>query len=123
MMKRSAKGGERSSLHYEGEGVLIHPPYQGVCARHGMEELYVTPGELAQCAGGTVLSEPISDERNGKRCCVSSRTAAYYFKRGESRVTERSAGGWPGEGSGQRWLGRNGGSQRVKGEEVEQFHE
>src|ERR1700733_7321521 len=30
-MNRSAKGGTRSSLHYRGEGVLIHPPYQGVC--------------------------------------------------------------------------------------------
>jgi len=28
----------RSSLHYGGEGVLIHPPYQGVCGRHGTEE-------------------------------------------------------------------------------------
>jgi hypothetical protein len=37
-MNRSAKGGARSSLHYEGEGVLIHPPHQGVCGRHGTEE-------------------------------------------------------------------------------------
>src|SRR6266480_6345892 len=28
----------RSSLHYGGEGVLIHPPHQGVCGRHGTEE-------------------------------------------------------------------------------------
>jgi hypothetical protein len=32
------QGGARSSLHYEGEGVLIHPPHQGVCGRHGTEE-------------------------------------------------------------------------------------
>lgn len=37
-MNRSAKGGARSSLHYEGEGVLIHPPHQGVCGWHGTEE-------------------------------------------------------------------------------------
>ena len=37
-MNRSAKGGTRSSLHYEGEGVLIHPPHQGVCGWHGTEE-------------------------------------------------------------------------------------
>jgi hypothetical protein len=37
-MNRSAKGGARSSLHYGGEGVLIHPPHQGVCGRHGTEE-------------------------------------------------------------------------------------
>jgi hypothetical protein len=37
-MNWSAKGGARSSLHYEGEGVLIHPPHQGVCGWHGTEE-------------------------------------------------------------------------------------
>jgi len=37
-MNRSAQGGTRSSLHYEGEGVLIHPPHQGVCGRHGTEQ-------------------------------------------------------------------------------------
>ena len=37
-MNRSAKGGARSSLQYEGEGVLIHPPHQGVCGWHGTEE-------------------------------------------------------------------------------------
>jgi hypothetical protein len=37
-MNRSAKGGARSSLHYEGEGALIHPPHQGVCGWHGTEE-------------------------------------------------------------------------------------
>jgi hypothetical protein len=45
-MNRSAKGGVRSSLHYGGEGDLIHPPHQGVCGRHGMEDLSVTPGGL-----------------------------------------------------------------------------
>jgi hypothetical protein len=44
-MNRSAKDGERSSLHYEGEGVLIHPSYQGVCGRHGMEDGQVTHGD------------------------------------------------------------------------------
>ena len=61
MTKWSAKGGARSSLHYGGEGVLIHPPHQGVCTRHGTEELCVTPGELAWSAGGTAESEPISE--------------------------------------------------------------
>ena len=28
----------RSSLHHEGEGVLIHPPDQGDCGWHGTEE-------------------------------------------------------------------------------------
>ena len=33
MMNRSAKDGARSSRHYGGEGVLIHPSNQGVCER------------------------------------------------------------------------------------------
>jgi hypothetical protein len=37
-MNRSAKDGERSSPHYWGEGVLIHPSHQGVCWRHDTED-------------------------------------------------------------------------------------
>jgi hypothetical protein len=37
-MNRSAKDGARSSLHYGGEGVLIHPSNQGVCGWHGVED-------------------------------------------------------------------------------------
>src|SRR6266853_1267362 len=59
-MNRSAKGGVRSSLHYGGEGILIHPPHQGVCGRHGREEQGVTSGGLAESPGGTGVSEPIS---------------------------------------------------------------
>ena len=59
-MNRSAKGGARSSLHYGDEGVLIHPPYQGVCGRHGMEEQRVTSGELAESPVGIGVSGPIS---------------------------------------------------------------
>jgi hypothetical protein len=61
-MNRSAKGGARSSLHYGGEGVLIHPSNQGVCGWHGREDQCVTPGGLMGFAGGTVISNPI----NGK---------------------------------------------------------
>ena len=61
MMNRSAKGGARSSPHYGGEGVLIHPPYQGVCGRHGTEEQHVTSGELTESPGDTGVSEPISE--------------------------------------------------------------
>ena len=59
-MNRSAKGGARSSLHYEGEGVLIHPPHQGVCGRHGTEEQRVSSGELAESLVGIGVSGPIS---------------------------------------------------------------
>lgn len=59
-MNRSAKGGARSSLHYGGEGVLIHPPHQGVCGRHGTEEQGVTSGGLAESLSGIGVSEPIS---------------------------------------------------------------
>jgi len=58
MMNRSAKDGERSSLHYGGEGVLVHPSYQGVCGRHGMEDSYVTHG-------GLVLSEETAPKWTG----------------------------------------------------------
>jgi hypothetical protein len=60
-MNRSAKGGNRSSPHHEGEGVLIHPPYQGDCGRHGTEEQRVTSGELAGPPGGTGVNGPISN--------------------------------------------------------------
>ena len=39
MMHRSAKDGARSSRHSGGEGVLILPSNQGVCERHGTEDL------------------------------------------------------------------------------------
>lgn len=74
-MNRSAKDGNRSSLHYGGEGVLIHPSYQGVCGWHGAEEQCVTPGELVGFLSGVRISDPISEERSGKRCPTSSRTA------------------------------------------------
>ena len=63
-MNRSAKDGVRSSLHYGGEGVLIHPSYQGVCERHGTEDLDVTPGGLVSFPGGTGITDPIT--RKGK---------------------------------------------------------
>jgi hypothetical protein len=61
MMNRSAKSGVRSSLHYGGEGVLIHPLYQGVCGWHGTEEQRVTSGGLTESLGGTGVSKPISE--------------------------------------------------------------
>jgi len=54
MMNRSAKDGARSSPHYGGEGVLVHPSYQGVCGRHGTEDCHVTHGGLVSSGGGTV---------------------------------------------------------------------
>jgi len=65
LMNRSAKGGARSSLHYGGEGVLIHPPYQGVCGRHGTEDLDVTPGGLIRFPSGIGISDPISVSEMG----------------------------------------------------------
>ena len=59
-MNRSAKGGVRSSLNYGDEGVLIHPPHQGVCGRHGTEVQRGTSGGLAKSPGGTGVSRPIS---------------------------------------------------------------
>ena len=60
-MNRSAKGGTRSSLHYGGGCVLIHPPHQGVCGWHGTEEQCVTSGRLIGSPGSAGVSEPISE--------------------------------------------------------------
>jgi hypothetical protein len=81
-MNRSAKGGARSSLHYGGEGVLIHPPHQGVCGWHGTEEQGVTSGKLTESRVGTGVNRPISESEvaseavsvNGRLC--STRSAA-----------------------------------------------
>ena len=99
-MNRSAKGGTRSSLHYGGEGVLIHPPDQGVCGRHGTEERRVTSGGLAESAGGTGVSRPISESEvasdappvDGRLCSTRSavKTAAT-----EESVTEVGQGRQP----------------------------
>ena len=51
-MNRSAKEEARSSLHYGGEGELVHSSYQGVCGRHGAADSWVTSGELAEVLGG-----------------------------------------------------------------------
>ena len=59
-INRSAKGGARSSLRFDDEGVLIHPPHQGDCGRHGTEGQRVTSGELTESPGGTGVSGPIS---------------------------------------------------------------
>jgi len=66
MTNRSAQGGARSSRHYGGEGVLIHPPHQGVCGRHGTEDQYVTPGGLGGSAGGAAATDPISVSEMGR---------------------------------------------------------
>jgi hypothetical protein len=60
-MNRSAKGGARSSPQYGDEGVLIHPPHQGVCGRHGTEEQGVTSGGLTESLSGARVSGPISE--------------------------------------------------------------
>ena len=44
----------------EAKAFLIHPSYQGVCGRHGAEDLCVTPGELVVFLGGNRISNPIS---------------------------------------------------------------
>ena len=61
-MNRSAKDGARSSWHYGSEGALTHPSHQGVCGRHGTEDLDVTPGGLVVFPDGAGISDPISRE-------------------------------------------------------------
>lgn len=68
-MNRSAKDGTRSSLHYGGEGVSIHPSNQGVCERHGTEERCVTPGDLGVSARSGAETDPISESEMGRDAC------------------------------------------------------
>src|SRR5664279_263864 len=49
----------------EAKAFLIHPPHQGVCGRHGTEDLSVTPGGLPGSSGGTEGSDPISASEGG----------------------------------------------------------
>jgi len=55
----------RSSLSFDDEGVLIRPPHQGDCGRHGTEGQRVTSGELGESSGGTGVNEPISGSEVG----------------------------------------------------------
>src|SRR5258708_6542053 len=116
-MNRSAKGGARSSLHYEGEGVLIHPPHQGVCGWHGTEGRCVTSG-----GRGTGVSRPISESEvasnalsvDGRLCSTSSAVKARDRETGGESGPGKAAGGGG-------WEERE--NQMSKGLEVEQFHE
>ena len=67
MMNQSAKDGARSSLHYGGEGALTHPSNQGVCERHGTEDLDVTPGGRVAFPRGSGITDPISRETKWRR--------------------------------------------------------
>jgi len=122
-MKRSAKGGTRSSLHFQDEGALIHPPHQGDCGRHGTEEQRVTSGELAESPGGTGVSGPISrGEVASDALPVVGRLNSTYEAWRKPR--DRATG--DGTGSGKA-AGEDGQeereSQMSKGEKEEQFHE
>jgi hypothetical protein len=121
-MNRSAKGGARSSLHYEGEGVLIHPPHQGVCGRHGTEEQRVTSGGLTGSPGGTGVSGPISESEMASNALSvvgrlnSTRSMAKAMGPGNRRRK------WVGEDSRRRRLGRERTAVSKDGK-VDQFHE
>jgi hypothetical protein len=121
-MNRSAKGGARSSLHYEGEGVLIHPPHQGVCGRYGTEEQRVTSGGLAGSSGGTGVSGPISESE------MASNALSVVGRLNSTRSTAKAMGPgnrrrkWVGEDSRRRRLGRERTAVSKDGK-VDQFHE
>ena len=101
------KVGKRSSPHYGGEGVLIHPPHQGVCGRHGTEDLSVTPGGLPGSSGGTEGSDPISASEVGSGVLGVVGRPNQYQKRGESHATRSLATEWVGEVGRRRRLGRD----------------
>src|SRR6185437_9426713 len=101
-MNRSAKGGTRSSLHYGGEGVS-HSPTAPRCLRTARYGRTVRDLRRTDAISGRHRSKRTYKlERNGERRCVSSRTAAKYLKRGESRATAQAATEWVGEGGRRR---------------------
>jgi len=121
-MNRSAKGGARSSLHYEGEGVLIHPPHQGVCGWHGTEERCVTSGELAGSPGGTGVSRPISESEVASDAVSVDDGCVVPQARRKPRDWGTGGGSGPGKAAGEGgWEERR--NQMSKGGEVDQFHE
>ena len=75
MTNRSAKGGARSSLHYGGEGALIHPPPPRCMrtARYGRPVR--DPGRPRRVRGRRRGNRPYKRERSGKGRSSRSRTA------------------------------------------------
>src|SRR5207253_4617032 len=49
---------------------LIHPPYQGVCGRHGTEEQCVTSGGLAESRVAPRVSGPISESETASNALL-----------------------------------------------------
>src|SRR6516164_1594190 len=70
---------------------LIHPPYQGVCGRHGTEDHDVTPGGLVRLPGGTGRSDPISVSEVGSGAGRVVGRPNSTRKRSESCVTATAA--------------------------------
>jgi hypothetical protein len=101
---------------------LIHPPYQGVCGRHGTEDQDVTPGGLARLSGGTGRSDPISISEMGSgagRVVGPPRSTPSVVK--AMRPSDRQPSGL-GKAVGKGGRYRQG-HQTSKGERVDKFHE
>ena len=98
MTNRSAKDGARSSRHYGGEGVLIHPSHQGVCERHGTEDLDVTPGGLVVFPCGSGITDPISREAKWERM-HGEQSDNRIVLQARRKPGDRASGGRVGRGS------------------------
>ena len=98
MTNRSAKDGARSSRHYGGEGVLIHPSHQGVCERHGTEDLDVTPGGLVVFPSGSGITDPISREAKWERM-HGEQSDNRIVLQARRKSGDRASGGRVGRGS------------------------
>jgi len=83
----------------------------------------VTSGGLAESPGVTGVSRPISASEKASEAWTSSRTAAKYLKRDESRVTVQTATGMGRGRQPAKTVGKRKASRMSKGGKVEQFRE
>src|SRR5215813_7941377 len=117
------KTGLGRACSIEAKALLIHPPHQGVCGRHGTEEQCVTSGGLTESPGGTGVSEPIStSERASEARSVVGRLSS-TTKRGESHATAQAATGMGRGRQPAKMVGTSKRGRMSKGGEVEQFRE
>ena len=97
LMNMSANDGARSSPHYGGEAVLIHPSNQGACGWHGVEDRANTFFEPAQkyylVKARCRIREKCTSSLSGRRRQAFKRCLLRPDK-GKGSLHSRSRGTW-----------------------------